>query len=112
MGFGYDGACGSGRCGDRNCSDCDGNNYPAISSAFSSVPDNFNSVTNFVPKFPVYSILRVAGKATENVACNRSSCGYEKDDESLFRDSGRCCEPVESLGTLFVLSVSVLFTCF
>lgn len=63
-------------CGTRSCSDCDGN-YPAIASAFTAVPDNFNSVTNFVPKIALYRTLQVVDKAVENTACGRGRKCFE-----------------------------------
>lgn len=63
-------------CGGKNgygcgsCGDCHGN-YGEIASGFSSVPDNYNSVTNFVPKNPAFRSLIVCGKAVENTASRR-----------------------------------------
>lgn len=54
---------------DRNCGTCSScqGAYPGIASAFSAVPNNFNGVTNFQPKFPVFDNLQVTRKAVENL---------------------------------------------
>ena len=85
--------CGNRQCG--NCSDCD-NNYPAISSAFSLVPDNYNSVINFVPKIALYKDLVVCDKAVQNIACAKGKRHTEQFD--LFNNDGCCGKECESFG--------------
>lgn len=87
--------------GNGCCGDCEGLNYPAVSSAFSLVPDNYNNVTNFVPKLPIYKNLRVCEKAVENVTCGRRGC-TEKESflYGEMNGCGSCGDECESFGFL------------
>lgn len=75
-----------------NCGDCQGN-YGPIASAFILVPDNFNSVTNFVPKLPVYRSLQVCDSAVENTGyggrASRGCCDVDGGAESC--GTSNCC---------------------
>lgn len=53
--------------------DCDGN-YPVIASAFTRVPNNFDSVNNNIDKFTLYKTLSVAENAVEHVQCASNKC--------------------------------------
>lgn len=74
--------------------DFDGNchgSYGPIADAFIRVPDNFNSVTNFVPKLPVYRTLRVTDKAV-----SRAYDGYKSNCcEKGCCDTGRDSSPFD-----------------
>lgn len=86
----------------KNCGDCDYNQYGPVASAFLAVPDNFNSVTNFVPKLPVYRALRVCDIATENGAYAKhgSACCDDGSVHEEYLGNGCCAEEGEcdSLG--------------
>jgi hypothetical protein len=71
-------SCGNGKCGKMSCGDCQ-YTYGPIASGFVLVPDNFNNVTNFLPKYPVYRSLQVQQKAVENTAFGKNCCEGNKD---------------------------------
>ena len=72
-----------------DCSACQGS-YGPIADAFILVPDNFNSVTNFVPKLPVYRSLQVCDIATENGANARAGKCCDAKDAQEYEGDG-CC---------------------
>ena len=59
--------------GGMACGECQ-DTYGPVADAFVLVPDNFNSVTNFVPKLPVYRSLAVQDKAVEFTGASTKCC--------------------------------------
>ena len=68
-----------------NGAGCGPNEYGNIASGFSLVPDNYNSVTNFIPLRPVYRSLQVVENAIANVgprcgdSCKSGCCDTGRD---------------------------------
>lgn len=94
--MGCNGGCngGSGSCSSGACN----GNYGPVADAFTLVSDNYNSVTNFIPKRGVYRSVQVVDKAVENTNARGGCC--DSDKNCCDTSAGEPITDAETLGFL------------
>lgn len=99
----------------RDCGACAGcqGAYPDIASAFDRVPDNYNGVTNFFPKRPVYNSMQVVRKAVMNVQqAGPDAEGLNNAISSPYENCNSCeTESMGFVGFPLILETNVVDVC-